>query len=101
MLTTQGFEDAGPTPAHAASGSQGRGATATRVLSRGQGLSRGKKLRGQRLAQLTRPGALVVNRNIFWRKNYVARGSRSWRGQGLSPSSETYISNCAAEGSHS
>ena len=60
MLTAQGFEDAGPTPAHAASGSQGRGSEATRALSRGQKLSRGKKLRGQRLAQLTRPEALVI-----------------------------------------
>ena len=77
MMTTRSFEDAGPTPAHAASGSQGKGATATRVLSRGQGLSRGKKT--------TRPEAHAADeargsrreQKYSLRKNCVARGSRS------------------------
>ena len=51
MLETSDFEGAGPALAHTAGASQGRGAAATRILSRGQGLSR--------------------------IENYTARGSRS------------------------
>ena len=54
--TAIGFKDAGPTPAHAASGAQGRGATETHVLSRGQSFRRTQ---------------------IFQQKICVARGSRN------------------------